>query len=128
MRLTDTIYNISGVDGSINWRLGGSRSSFLQENFNFSSQHDARVVSTNDHVTVLTLFNNAESEIGTSATASSAMIVALSTEPDAMTARLVRSWDRPDGGLSFARGNFQLLENGNGQNNPAPELFKNQES
>lgn len=112
-RYTSTIYKISGQDGSILWRLGGKKSSFTLENFNFSSQHDARAINSSDKVTILTLFNNAESEIGASATTSSAMMVALFTEPGAMIARLVRSWDRPDGGQSFARGNFQLLENGN---------------
>lgn len=112
-RYTSTIYKISGRDGSILWRLGGKLSSFKLEDFNFTSQHDARVLDVNSTTTILSLFNNAASEIGRSANTSSGIIIALYTEPTAMFARLLQQWNRPDGGLTTARGNLQSLENGN---------------
>lgn len=40
-RYTNAIYKISGKDGRLIWTLGGPNSSFtLEENFNFSRQHD----------------------------------------------------------------------------------------
>ena len=112
-RYTSTIYKIPGRDGSILWRLGGKFSSFRLQDFDFTSQHDARVLDSNSTTTVLSLFNNAASEIGRSANTSSGIIIALYTEPTAKFAKLLRQWDRPDGGLTTARGNLQMLENGN---------------
>jgi hypothetical protein len=61
MRYTSAIYKISGVDGSIIWRLGGKRSNFKQD-FNFSSQHDAKFYSYNNSVTIISFFDNASDE------------------------------------------------------------------
>lgn len=46
-RHTDAIYKISRATGSILWQLGGVNSSFKLEGFNFSGQHDARVIQEN---------------------------------------------------------------------------------
>ncbi|KAE8320792.1 ASST-domain-containing protein [Aspergillus sergii] len=57
-RHTSCIYKISGADGSIQWRLGGTNSSIEMQDYNFSSQHDARFLQENDTVTVISLFDN----------------------------------------------------------------------
>lgn len=111
-RHTDTIYKVSHTDGSIIWRLGGIYSSFTLANFNFSKQHDARVLDENNgNTTVLSFLNNAADEFNRTSSVSSAMVVALDTST--MTATLLRSYDRPDGELSTLRGNVQSLPNGN---------------
>jgi hypothetical protein len=58
-RHTDTIYKISHLDGSIVWRLGGTKSDFqLPDGWKFSRQHDAQVLEQNDTHTIITLFDN----------------------------------------------------------------------
>jgi hypothetical protein len=116
-RYTSSIHKISGVDGSVIWRLGGKLSDFeLLDDFNFSSQHHARVQSVNDTTTVISFFNNAsdddDSRQNATALTSSAMLIALETASDPMTARIIQQWDRPDGGLTEKRGNAQMLPNG----------------
>ena len=113
-RDTHTIYKVSGSDGSIIWRLGGKMSTFHLNNFNFSSQHDARFIDGNNTMTVISLFNNAAN--GThnpTAAYSSALVVALDTSPSAMVATVLKQWDRPDQGLTYIRGNVQILPNDN---------------
>lgn len=59
-RYTNTIYKISGVDGSIIWRFGRELTDFqLLDRLNFTSQHNIRVQSKNETVTMTTLFDNA---------------------------------------------------------------------
>jgi hypothetical protein len=115
-RYTSSIHRISGVDGSVIWRLGGKLSDFeLLDGFNFSSQHNARVQSVNDTTTVISFLNNAsddENRQNATALTSSAMLIALETASDPMTARIIQQWDRPDGGLTDMRGNAQMLPNG----------------
>ncbi|GAB7342192.1 hypothetical protein MBLNU457_g0444t1 [Dothideomycetes sp. NU457] len=114
-RHVSTLYRISRVDGSILWRLGGRESDFVAD-FNFSMQHDARVVSENSTTIVLTLLDNAinhyEGQTPTSSSSSAKMIALYTTEAP-MRAELLRQWNRPDGELSKLRGNVQMLENGN---------------
>ena len=113
-RDTHTIYKVSGSDGSIIWRLGGKMSTFHLNSFNFSSQHDARFRDGNNTMTVISFFNNAAN--GThnpTAAYSSALVVALDTSPPAMVATVLKQWDRPDHGLTYIRGNVQILPNHN---------------
>lgn len=110
-RYTSTIYKISGQDGHIIWRLGGSHSDFTLQGFNMSSQHDARFQSDNETTVVITFFNNHSDGHHYSARTSAAMEVALDLET--MTARVIKQWDRPDGGLTKLRGNAQRLPNNN---------------
>jgi hypothetical protein len=116
-RYTNTVYKISGVDGSILWRLGGQLSDFvLLDGLNFTSQHHARFQSENETVTTLTLFDNASDDGGRQAPTSrcsSGKLVALDTATSPMTARLIQQWDRPDGLLSDKRGNVQVLPDTN---------------
>ncbi|RAK89341.1 hypothetical protein BO79DRAFT_237457 [Aspergillus costaricaensis CBS 115574] len=61
-RHASTIYKINSTDGSIIWRLGGSRSDFaLGPNVEFGFQHHARYLDQvdNSDVTRITLFDNA---------------------------------------------------------------------
>ena len=113
-RDTHTIYKVSGSDGSIIWRFGGKLSNFHLNGFNFSSQHDARFVSGNGTRTVISLFNNAGNRLHDSTAAySSALVVALDTSPSAMAATVLNQWYRPDHGLTYIRGNAQILPNHN---------------
>lgn len=109
-RYTNTIYKISGKDGSIIWRFGGKYSDFKLDGFNFSSQHDARWRSEDGTTTVITFFNNHSDGESKTANTSAAMEVALNT--DSMTATLVNELPRPDGRLTNLRGNVQRLDNG----------------
>lgn len=119
MRHTNTIYLISGLDGHVIWRLGGLNSSFVHlDSFNFSAQHDARILSEHTNGTfVMSFFDNAGAtgrpmRLWT-ARNSSAVIVKLDTAADPMTVGLLRKYERPDGGVTMLRGNAQVLPNGN---------------
>ncbi|KAE8152034.1 ASST-domain-containing protein [Aspergillus avenaceus] len=112
LRFTDTIYLISGQDGSIKWRLGGKTSSFTQD-FTFSKQHDAKFIETNGTRYVISFLNNASDELRNEEDISSALFVELETGVTPMTAKVIRRYPRPDGGLTRLRGNTQLLPNNN---------------
>ena len=109
-RFTDAIYKISGKDGSIIWRLGGSKSSFTQD-FTFSRQHDARWLSSSGDKEIISFLNNQADDVIQNAPHSTAVIVELDTS--SMTAKVLKSIDRPDKGLTRMRGNHQVLPNGN---------------
>lgn len=112
-RYTDCIFKISGQDGSILWRLGGTKSSFQLDGFNFSRQHDAQWRSFNDDVEVITFLDNAadNTEPGQTSDVSSGLLVEL--DKRTMKARVLKRWNRPDGQLSRLRGNMQNLPGGN---------------
>jgi hypothetical protein len=112
-RYTNSIYKISGIDGSVMWQLGGKNSSFVLDGFNFSSQHDARVVKENTTTTIISFLNNASDGVTITANYSSAMLVELYTATSPMTAKVIRRWDRPDKALSHLRGNVQILPDSN---------------
>ncbi|KAF2218667.1 ASST-domain-containing protein [Elsinoe ampelina] len=108
-RHSSTIYKIQRSTGNVLWRLGGELSSFSQD-FNFTWQHDARVVFENETTTILSFFDNASQNVLTtppSAVSSTAKLVALDTEN--MKATLLTEWRRPDGGLTQLRGSVQNL-------------------
>ncbi|KAJ5336651.1 hypothetical protein N7541_004820 [Penicillium brevicompactum] len=112
LRFTNTLYLISGQDGSILWRLGGLESNFDQD-FTFSKQHDAKFVSSNDTHHVISVLNNASDERGNDENTSSGLIIELDTGVTPMTARVIRRINRPDSGLTRLRGSFRPLPNGN---------------
>ncbi|KAI2814154.1 hypothetical protein CBS115989_8778 [Aspergillus niger] len=61
-RHASTVYKINSTDGSVIWRLGGSRSDFtLGPEVEFGFQHHARLLNQVDNsgVTTITLFDNA---------------------------------------------------------------------
>ncbi|KAK4969785.1 hypothetical protein LTR42_009057 [Elasticomyces elasticus] len=114
-RFMDTIYKI-GPDGQIVWRLGGKRSSFTLDGFNFSKQHDARFMSKEGPIETISFFDNARAahpglNVSATSSTSSALIVALNTE--SMTATVVQRISRPDKRRTDLRGNYQTLPNGN---------------
>lgn len=79
IRFTNTVYKVSRQDGRILWRLDGSVSDYAQD-FNFSGQHDGRIVSQNDSVTVISIFDTASvntQAIRPTAATSSLKVVAL---------------------------------------------------
>ena len=115
-RDSHTIYKICGRTGSILWRLGGKHSTFHLSNFTFSMQHDARFISVNSTTTTLSLFNNAYNWTHTPRTSSSSvLLISLPTSPSPFhnTATLIHRYPRPDQGLTWMRGNAQILPNGN---------------
>ena len=111
----DAIYLISGVDGQTLWRLGGKHSDFDQD-FHFSRQHDARVRSENSTTMEISFlengFNGTHISNATAET-SSLLVVALDLVSSPMRAKLQQRYLRPDKKQSFARGNAQMLGNGN---------------
>ncbi|KAL3426563.1 hypothetical protein PVAG01_00072 [Phlyctema vagabunda] len=110
-RHTNCIYRISHQDGSIIWRLGGTKSTFTLNGFNFSSQHDARIRKAVDGEEQISLFNNAWNGNVQTRDYSSAMLVEL--DSISMTASLVNEWLPLEGGLARHQGNVRFLDNGN---------------
>ena len=113
-RFTDCIFKVSGHDGSILWRLGGFKSSFQLDGFNFSRQHDAQWISFNDEVEIITFLDNAADNSEPpyqTGEVSSGLLVEL--DKRTMRARVLKRWTRPDQQLSRLRGNMQNLPGGN---------------
>ena len=108
---TDTIYKVSGQNGSILWRLGGKHSSFHLEGFNLSRQHHARFISENRTTTVISFLDSGTDSCTKTSKWPSAKYVAL--DKSSGTARVVKQFDRPGHKLSTLRGNVQTLPNGN---------------
>ena len=125
-RHANTIYKVSGADGNIIWRLGGRSSDFnFLDGLNFSSQHDARWVSTNASTNIISLFDNASNGFQSTATRSSGMIIKLDHSVTPPTASLLRSFPSPDdpndasASQSASQGNIRLLDPENWQTSHA---------
>jgi hypothetical protein len=103
---------VSGKDRRIKWRLGGAKSDFDMD-FTFSKQHDVKFVESNGTHHIISFLNNASDEWGNDEKLSSALYVELDTGAEPMTARVIKRFNRPDGGLTRLRGNVQTLPNGN---------------
>jgi hypothetical protein len=112
MRFTNTIYLVSGIDGTILWRLGGSESDFDQD-FTFSKQHHAKFLESNRTHHVISFLNNASDDQENEELVSSALIVELETGVSPKKARVIGRYSRPDDELTRLRGNVQRLPNGN---------------
>ncbi|KAJ5669784.1 hypothetical protein N7462_010854 [Penicillium macrosclerotiorum] len=112
LRFTNTIYLISGEDGHIIWRLGGSESDF-QQDFQFSKQHDIKFVDSNSTHHTISFLNNASDESENEEDFSTAFFIELDTTVTPMTATTIKRIERPDHGLTRLRGNVQPLQNGN---------------
>lgn len=83
------------------------------DGFNFSRQHDARILQGNSTTTILSLLDNAADVFNATADVSSAIVVALHHAGKPQRAEILRRYDRPDGQLSRLRGNMQILPSGN---------------
>ncbi|KAJ5310290.1 uncharacterized protein N7443_002751 [Penicillium atrosanguineum] len=111
-RHTSTIYKVSGKDGSLLWRLGGKESSFTWVDYNFSSQHDARLREENQTHTILSLFDNGSDNYRNTSSTSAGMILALDHRTN--TSNILNRFEAPGKGLlSTSQGNTQMLPNGN---------------
>lgn len=103
------------------WRLSFvGHSDYTLHNFNFSFQHDARWVSDNDQVSVISLFDNAFNGFGAgfgtegsgaSAPTSSGQFISLNHTD--MTATLLSITYPPYNTTTLSQGNTQRLDNGN---------------
>ncbi|KAL1863871.1 hypothetical protein Daus18300_008020 [Diaporthe australafricana] len=126
-RHLDSIMLVSHVDGSIIWRLGGSKSSFKIEGFNFTRQHDARFLSNinGPEGMIISLFSNNNDGSTLKGNPSRAMVVELDMRT--MSALLISEYGRVPAGAaglnntkpenkgsidSNGMGNVQLLPNG----------------
>ncbi|KKY23276.1 putative Arylsulfotransferase [Diplodia seriata] len=118
MRYSNSLMRV-GSDGRVVWRLGGRASDFaMKDDFTFSRQHHARIVSTNSTTTVVTLLDNAAGSLGSdedvTAPESSALIIRLHHDDvdatrQSWAAEVLRRYPRPDGAHSYLRGSVQLL-------------------
>jgi hypothetical protein len=131
LRHTNTILLISGKDGHVIWRLGGTKSDFeLVDGLTFSRQHNPRFVSHSAERTIITFLDNASGETmmewaEPTHDFSRGLVVEMTyhdaeSAPDGAkapgspwTARALREFGRPDGQLAKKRGNMQVLPNGN---------------
>lgn len=110
-RHTNTIYRISGKDGSILWRLGGTNSSFEMIDFTFSAQHHACILSESSEQLFISLFDNAYNGVTQTSNASSAVVVELDLR--LQTAHLSKRFFPLNGGLAQNQGSMQNLPDGN---------------
>lgn len=102
------------MDGSIIWKLGGNQSSFQLHGFNFSAQHDARIVDESDATgkLVISLYNNGFNGQTQTHETSSAMVVEV--DEQAMTARVIQQMVAPTLGLAQNTGSVQpISDSGN---------------
>ena len=113
-RHVSTLYYINGTDQSTIWQLSCSNPSDFQcTNFNFTFQHDARLMVENDTTTVFSLFDNASNGYAQSTKQSSGMIITI--DHNAGEATMLSRTFAPfgQGVLSNSQGNTQVLPNGN---------------
>ena len=118
-RHMSTIYRISGRDGHIIWRLGGcydTVSDFeMEDGVPFHWQHHARIRSENTTHLMISLFDNASEDMdrgepkGHNPPVGKVLILDTASRP--MTAKMLRRFDRPDGGQTPALGSVSVLGN-----------------
>lgn len=110
-RHTETVYKVSGMNGSILWQLGGKASTFTQNGYNFSYQHNCRFIASNASTTVFSMFDNAWNGFNGSSDTSSGKIISINHANNSSS--LLQSFSAPGGLTSASQGNLQLLPNGN---------------
>lgn len=112
-RHTSTLYYVNATDREIIWKLSyQGNSDFSCSNFNFSFQHDSRMVSENDTTTVLTIFDNASNGVITTTEESSGKLIALDHNSGVATMISNTTFPGSGGILATSQGNTQLLGNG----------------
>ena len=115
-RHCDTIYKISGKDGSIIWRLGGVKSDFPKEGeMVFSRQHDIRYRGQNATHLLVSMLDNAKGIDSQPPTWDFSRGLLIAIDEKNRKATVERHYDYPygSGGYAPRRGNYQLLPNGN---------------
>lgn len=117
-RHMSTLYKVSKDDGHIIWRLGGcyDNSDFvMEENLPFFWQHHARIRHENATHTIISVFDNASEDrdrgepIGHNPPVGKIIILDHAAQPP--TAKMLRRFDRPDGGQTAALGSVSVLGN-----------------
>ncbi|KAK4550572.1 hypothetical protein LTR36_000151 [Oleoguttula mirabilis] len=110
-RHTSTIYYISGTDQRILWQLSyQGQSDITCSGFNFSFQHDARIISENDTMTEISLFDNGNDCLVNTSPQSSGRFIAIDHTTGIATE--TRRTLSPDNISSCSQGNAQLLPDG----------------
>lgn len=112
-RHTGTLYYVNATDRDIIWKLSYlGNSDFSCSNFNFSFQHDARLLSENDTTTVLSIFDNASNGYTTTTSQSSGKVIAIDHNSGVATMISNTTYPSDEGLLSTSQGNTQILGNG----------------
>ncbi|KAK8200679.1 hypothetical protein M8818_005994 [Zalaria obscura] len=108
-----TLYYINATDRSISWRLSFlGDSDFTLQGFNFSFQHDVRIVSENATSTILSIFDNASNGFTSTSAYSAGKVIALDHTANTATLLSETVFPGPEPLLSTSQGNTQLLSNG----------------
>lgn len=110
-RHTSTIYYINRTDESIIWQMSyKAHSDFQLTNFNFSFQHDARILAESQTGMTISMFDNANNCAESTSTESSGRIINIDYNAGTATQT---SQTLPPGGLSScSQGNTQILSSG----------------
>lgn len=110
-RHTSTLYYINGTDRSIIWQLSFlGASDFTCSNFNFSYQHDARILAERETTTDISIFDNANDCSSHTSPVSSGRYITLDHVKGIATQ--TRRLLPPQSITSCSQGNTQLLEGG----------------
>ena len=113
-RHMSTVYRISRRDGRILWKLGGcwSNSDFqMEENLPFFWQHHATVQAENETHIVISVFDNASEDQDRGKPTGHGQPVGkiIVLDLKAMTARMLRQFDRPEAGQTALLGSISAL-------------------
>ena len=111
-RHVSAIYRISASTGNIIWQLGAPLSNFSLD-FNFTFQHDARIISDNSTTTILSLFDNASNQFNQSSRYSSGKIISIDHPNNHAT--LLKQFIPPNNLISDSQGNCQIFDKPNFQ-------------
>lgn len=107
LRHASTVVDVDPSSGSIDWQLGGKRSTYrLTDGVEFAFQHDAEMPDAH----TVTLFNNDSSSGKVGGGPSSLEWIHL--DPTTHVATLVRNQRHPDNLVAGAMGNLQQIGNG----------------
>ena len=110
-RHTSTIYYVNATSQNIIWQLSyQGKSDFTCTNFNFSFQHDARILSESDTTTDISMFDNANNCYDNTSPESSGRFITIDHTKG--TATETRRTLPPNGISSCSQGNTQLLSDG----------------
>lgn len=102
-RNTSCVYKVDRTTGEVRWRMGGTRSDIaLAPGLDFALQHDARRQADG----TITIFDNRRPP-------EAARGIVLAVDEQAMTARLVRTFERDQALQAASQGSLQVLPNGN---------------
>ena len=112
-RHTDCILKVSGVDGSVIWRLNGDRSSFTITGFTFRRQHHARFLQEATNHTVISLFDNDNDGFTQKGPASTGIIVEIDHVSNVANKLLQLDGPTPTGLVTESMGSVSILPDEN---------------